>query len=139
MFRSPRLPSILGIYSLSVSLCRWYILFIVIIFCVFLSMTFSSPFFHFSIPALYLTKDTACILTVFPPFNFDDVSCLTLLYYSFLILSFISVCIMSLANKIIIIITILLLLLLFFCVCICVCLNYYYACDCFVINVNVYY
>ena len=65
-------------------------------------LTFSSSFVHFSIPALYLTKGTVwefIALIVFPPFNFDDVSCLTLLYYFFWISSFISVCIMSLASK----------------------------------------
>ena len=82
MARSPRPPSILGMDSLSVSLCGWYILFIVIIFRVFLPITFSSSFVHFSIPAIFLSKDAAqefIALTVFPPLNFDDVSCLTLL------------------------------------------------------------
>ena len=71
MLRSPRPPSVLGIYSLSVSLCGWYILFIVIIFCLFLSIRFSSSFVHFSIPALYLTKDTArksIAAIIFSPF-----------------------------------------------------------------------
>ena len=56
---NPRPLSILGMYNLSVSLCGWYIVFIVIMFRVFLSITFSSSFAHFSIPAPYLTKDTA--------------------------------------------------------------------------------
>ena len=82
MLNSPRPPSILGMYSLSVSLYEWYILSIVIIFRVFLSIVFSSSLVHFSIPALYLTKDTPhefIALIVFLPFRFDDVNCLTLL------------------------------------------------------------
>ena len=81
VLRSPRPPSVLGMYSLLVSLRGGQILFIVIIF-VFLSITFSSSFVRFSISALYVTKDTAwdfIALIVFPPFNFDDVSCITLL------------------------------------------------------------
>ena len=101
ILRSPPPTSILGILSLSLS--WWYILFFSIIFCVFFSITFNSSFVHFSIPALYLTKDTVheCIaLTVFTSFNFGDVSWLTLLQCSFWTLSFISMCIMSLASKI---------------------------------------
>ena len=84
MLRSPHPPSILGIYSLSVPLCEWYILLIVTTFrlSVFLSITFSSSFVHFNIPALYRTKDTSwefITLIVFLPLNFDDSSCLTLL------------------------------------------------------------
>ena len=37
---SPRPPSIVGMHRLSMSLCRWYILFIIIIICDFLSITF---------------------------------------------------------------------------------------------------
>ena len=98
VLRSPRSPSILWMYSLSVSLCGFHILFIVIIFRVFLSVTFSSSFAHFSTSALYLTKDTAQALIdliVFPPFNLEDLTCLTLLSYTCLILSSIAVCIMS--------------------------------------------
>ena len=47
MLRSPHPPSILGTYSLPVSICGWYILFIIVIFCVFLSITFSSYFVNF--------------------------------------------------------------------------------------------
>ena len=84
MLRSPRPPSILGVYSLSVSLCEWYILFIVTIFrfSLFLSITFSSSFVHLNIPALYRTMDISwefITLNVFPPFSFDDFSCLILL------------------------------------------------------------
>ena len=82
MLNSSRPPSTLGMYSLTVSLCGWYILFIAIIFRVFLSWAFSLSLVHFSIPALYLTKDAArnfIGLIVFPLFGFDDVSCLTLL------------------------------------------------------------
>ena len=83
MLRSSRPPSILGIYSLSVPLCEWYILLIVTTFrlSVFLSITLSSSFVHVTIPTLYRTKDTSrefITLIVFPPFNFDDFSCLTL-------------------------------------------------------------
>ena len=37
----------------------WYILFIVMIFCVFLSVALSLSSFCLNIPALYLTKDTS--------------------------------------------------------------------------------
>ena len=88
MLRSPRSPSILWMYSLSVSLCGLHILFIVIIFRVFLSVTISSSFAHFSTSALYLTKDTAQALIdliVFPTFNLHDITCLTPLSYTCLI------------------------------------------------------
>ena len=73
-------------YSLTISHCGWYILFTVKIFRVFLSLTLTSSFVHFSIPAPYLTKDTAqefIPLIIFPPFHFNDISCLTLLKFSF--------------------------------------------------------
>ena len=79
MLNTPRPPSILGMYSMSVSLCGCYILFIVIIFHVFLSIAFSTSLVHFSIAALYTTKDTAwefIALVVFPSFSFDDVTLL---------------------------------------------------------------
>ena len=82
MLNSPHPLSILGMYSLSVSLWGCYIPLIAKNFPVFLSITFSSYFAHFSISELYLTKDTArkfIALIVFPPFIFDEVSRLTLL------------------------------------------------------------
>lgn len=82
LYRGYSWESILGINSLAMSLFGRYILFIVIIFCVLLFITFGSSSFHFSYPALYLTKDTAwefIALIVFSAFSFKDVNCLTLL------------------------------------------------------------
>ena len=59
MLRIPCPFLILGMHIPSLSLCGWYILFTVIIFFVFLSITSSSSFVHSSIPAIYLSEDIA--------------------------------------------------------------------------------
>ena len=65
-------PSIPEIFSLSISLSGWYILFVVIVYCVFLSLTYKSSLVHVIISAVYHTKDTSwesIALNVFPPIS----------------------------------------------------------------------
>ena len=56
---NPPPPSILETYTLSISLLGYSFLFNVMTFLVFLSVSSSSLFVHFTIPALYLLKETA--------------------------------------------------------------------------------
>ena len=96
IIRSSLPLSILAMYCLPVSLCGWYILFIVIIFRAFLSITFSSSFVHFSIPALCLRIHPEsycpnCISTIyFQWFQLSHSPIIFLLDLHFSVLHFIS-------------------------------------------------